>query len=66
MRIRPLIHTTVAPDFEGEIKRISKEQKIPLGTLLEDAWMFFKGTPTPLTLARREMVFPSGSKKRAA
>lgn len=57
MRIRPLIHTTVDPDFEGEIKRLSKEKKIPLGTLLEDAWLTFKGTPTPLSAARRQMLF---------
>lgn len=57
MRIRPLIHTTVDPEFEGEIKRLSREKKIPLGTLLEDAWLTFKGTPTPLSAARRQMLF---------
>ena len=66
MRIRKLIQTTIAPETDADLRKRAKEANIPLGVLLDDAWLFFKGTPTPLTLARREMVFPSGSKKRAA
>lgn len=44
----------------------SKNTKIPMGTLLEDAWLFFKGEPTPLTLARRTMLFSVVPKNKQA
>ena len=66
MRIREQIATTVDPTISGEMRAKAKSMKVPLGTLLEDAWLYFKGEPTPLTLARRQMVFPEPAKKRAA
>jgi hypothetical protein len=67
MRIRKHIQTTIDPDLADEIRERSRHSKIPLGTLLEDAWLTFKGTPTPLTVARRQMLFGEAPKvKRAA
>lgn len=51
------MNTTVDPTIADEIRERSESSKIPMGTLLEDAWLLFKGTPTPLTLARRQMLF---------
>lgn len=56
-RIRKPVNTTVDPAIADDIRRRSDESKIPMGTLLEDAWLLFKGAPTPLTLARRQMLF---------
>jgi hypothetical protein len=67
MRIRKQLQTTVDPSIGDELRAKSAAFKIPMGTLLEDAWLTFKGTPTPLTLARRQMLFGEAPKvKRAA
>lgn len=65
MRIRKLIQTTIAPETDADIRKRAKESNVPLGVLLDDAWLFFKGTPTPMTLARREMIFPAKVKRAA-
>lgn len=65
MRIRKPLTTTLAPLVLDELNKKRDELQIPVGTLLEDAWLFFKGTPTPLTLARREMLFPAKVKRVA-
>jgi hypothetical protein len=57
MRIRKHLQTTFDPAIAEEIRERAESSKIPMGTLLEDAWLTFKGTPTPLTLARRQMLF---------
>jgi hypothetical protein len=57
MRIRKQLQTTVDPDIGDELRAKSAAFKIPMGTLLEDAWLTFKGTPSALTLARRQMLF---------
>jgi hypothetical protein len=56
-RIRKHLNTTLAPAIHDELKSNAKDQGVPVATLIEDAWQFFKGTPTPLTLARRQMLF---------
>lgn len=69
MRIRKLLNTTIDPDVHSELRQRSEESKIPMGTLLEDAWLTFKGTPTPLSTARRQMLFGEATikvTKRAA
>ena len=57
MRLRKQLTTTLEPAFLDELKEKAETTRIPMGTLLEDAWLTFKGTPTPLTLARRQMLF---------
>lgn len=66
MRIRKLIQTTVAPATHDELKKRSKAAEIPLGVLLDDAWQFYVGNPSPLAKARRTMVFTDAPVKRAA
>lgn len=57
MRIRKQLQTTVDPSIGDELRAKSAAFKIPMGTLLEDAWLTFKGTPSALTQARRQMLF---------
>jgi hypothetical protein len=67
-RIRKHLNTTIAPSIHDDLRGKSEAAEIPIGTLLEDAWLFFKGTPTPLTLARRQMLFgevPAKAKRAA-
>lgn len=56
-RIRKPLNTTVDQTFADDLRGRAEASRVPIGTLLEDAWLFFKGTPTPLTLARRQMLF---------
>ena len=65
MRLRKQLTTTLEPSFLDELKEKSESTRVPIGTLLEDAWITFKGQPTPLSAARRVMLF-GDSKKRAA
>ena len=67
-RHRKPINTTIDPATADEIRAKSDATKIPIGTLLEDAWLMLKGEPTPMTLARRQMLFgePAAKVKRAA
>lgn len=66
-RNRKPIQTTVDPEFAKEIRGLSDATKIPMGTLIEDAWAVAKGTANPVSIARLQMVFASKPPvKRAA
>lgn len=62
-RIRKHLNTTLAPSIHSELKNKAESQNVPVATLIEDAWLFFKGEPTPLTLARRQMLFGDSAAK---
>lgn len=69
MRIRKQFTTTLEPSLLDELRAKSESTRVPIGVLIEDAWATYKGTPTPLTLARRQMLFgdaASAPVKRAA
>jgi len=67
-RIRKPLNTTVAPAFLKEVREKSESMNVPIGTLIEDAWAFAKGTANPVSVARLQMVFakaPAPAKRAA-